>query len=396
VKARWELKPLSECARFVDYRGKTPPKTESGIRLITAKNVKMGFVQREPEEFVDAAIYDDWMTRGIPQKGDVLFTTEAPLGNVAQLDIDDKVVIGQRLITLQTKYDEVDSCYLKYALLSPSVQSEIYVRATGATVLGIKARLLKEVPVPLPRIEEQRRIVAVLDKAFEGLARARENTEANLASARELFDLTRDTLTTSDDWPTTTVGEIASAFEYGTSAKSSADGDVPVLRMGNVQEGEIDWASLKFSSDQKEIHKYRLVEGDVLFNRTNSQEHVGKTAIYRGDREAIFAGYLIRVGYDREVVDGDFLNFYLNSSRARDHGKSVMGKSVNQANISASKLKNYPMPLPPLGEQKRISQVLLTLRQKTFEAAESYKVKLADLDDLRQSLLQKAFAGELT
>ncbi len=96
--AKWVEEPLSANVRFVDYRGKTPPKRDSGIRLITAKNVKMGYVQRTPEEFIDPAAYDGWMTRGFPERGDVLFTTEAPLGNVAQLDTDETVVIGQRLI----------------------------------------------------------------------------------------------------------------------------------------------------------------------------------------------------------------------------------------------------------------------------------------------------------
>jgi type I restriction enzyme, S subunit len=92
---------LGTIVTFIDYRGKTPPKREAGVRLITAKNVKMGYIQRTPEEFIDPLAYDGWMTRGFPQKGDVLFTTEAPLGNVAQLDTDETVVIGQRLITFQ-------------------------------------------------------------------------------------------------------------------------------------------------------------------------------------------------------------------------------------------------------------------------------------------------------
>lgn len=100
-EANWIEEPLNSHVRFVDYRGKTPPKRDAGIRLITAKNVKMGFVQRHPEEFVDPAAYDNWMTRGLPKSGDVLFTTEAPLGNVAQLNTDEKVMIGQRLITMQ-------------------------------------------------------------------------------------------------------------------------------------------------------------------------------------------------------------------------------------------------------------------------------------------------------
>ena len=95
----WVKTTIGEHIRFIDYRGKTPKKTESGLRLITAKNVKMGFLQKAPEEFVAPESYDDWMTRGIPRCGDVLFTTEAPLANIAQLDTDEKVVFAQRIIS---------------------------------------------------------------------------------------------------------------------------------------------------------------------------------------------------------------------------------------------------------------------------------------------------------
>jgi type I restriction enzyme S subunit len=168
----WIIEPLKTNVRFIDYRGKTPPKREAGIRLITAKNVKMGFIQRQPEEFVDPAAYDSWMTRGFPQRGDVLFTTEAPLGNVAQLDTDEIVVIGQRLITMQPNEDRLDRTFLKYMLCSAPLQRLILRQATGATVSGIKAKLLKEIPVCYPRqMSEQLEIVERLD-ALQGHARS--------------------------------------------------------------------------------------------------------------------------------------------------------------------------------------------------------------------------------
>lgn len=165
-EADWIEEPLNAHVRFVDYRGKTPPKRDTGIRLITAKNVKMGFVQRHPEEFVDPAAYDSWMTRGLPNPGDVLFTTEAPLGNVAQLDTDEKVMIGQRLITMQPDPKHLDSAFLKYALCSTPVQKLIHQKATGATVSGIKAKLLKLIPIRHPSLDEQAQIVGKLDEIY--------------------------------------------------------------------------------------------------------------------------------------------------------------------------------------------------------------------------------------
>ena len=246
MKAGWSIERLGHAAKFVDYRGKTPPKTAEGIRLITAKNVKMGFVQRHPIEYIDPAAYNGWMTRGFPEYGDVLFTTEAPLGNVAQLDTREKVVIGQRLITLKTDVNRTDPTFLKYALLSPQVQAEIHSRATGATVQGIKASLLKQVPIPLPPLEEQQRIVAVLDEAFEGLARARAHAEANLKNAWELFDAALRTYFTdgASGWSTAHLKDVCLDFGRGKSKHrprndaSLYGGEVPFVQTGDISKAD--------------------------------------------------------------------------------------------------------------------------------------------------------------
>ena len=160
----WVEAAIGDCIRFIDYRGRTPDKTTSGLRLITAKNVKKGYLQDEPREFVAEDSYSDWMTRGIPVQGDVLFTTEAPLGNVAQLDTSDKVVFAQRVIIMKTDEKRVDSTFLKYMLLSSPVQKSIHAKATGATALGIKASLLKTIRISFPEsIAEQCGIVEKID-----------------------------------------------------------------------------------------------------------------------------------------------------------------------------------------------------------------------------------------
>jgi type I restriction enzyme S subunit len=164
----WVETTIGENVRFIDYRGKTPAKTESGLRLITAKNVKMGYLQETPREFVAAKSYDAWMTRGIPRRGDVLFTTEAPLANVTQLDTDEKVVFAQRIIIMQSDASKLDRTFLKYLLLSQPVQQRIHTKGTGATVKGIKASLLKTIEISFPKsLAEQEQIVAKLDELTE-------------------------------------------------------------------------------------------------------------------------------------------------------------------------------------------------------------------------------------
>src|SRR5437764_3280224 len=179
---------VGDACRFIDYRGKTPEKTTPGLRLITAKNVKIGYLQESPMEFVAPESFEKWMTRGIPKMGDVLFTTEAPLANVAQLDTDERVVFAQRIIVLQPLSNNLDRTFLKYLLLSDLAQNRIHAQGTGATVKGIKASRLKNIPIEFPPLPEQRRIVGLLNEAFAGIAAAKANAKKNLQNARALFE----------------------------------------------------------------------------------------------------------------------------------------------------------------------------------------------------------------
>ena len=154
-------------------------------------------------------------------------------------------------------------------------------------------------------------------------------------------------------WEWVRLGWAAIEMRYGSSSKSELSGDVPVLRMGNLQSGEIDWSNLKYTSDPQEISKYSLDAPAVLFNRTNSKELVGKTAIYRGERQAAFAGYLIHVRAS-VGLDPEYLNLVLNSPMARRWCWTTKTDGISQSNISASKLAELPVPLPPMAEQKQI------------------------------------------
>ena len=156
-----------------------------------------------------------------------------------------------------------------------------------------------------------------------------------------------------ESWVWTTISTFTHNLTYGTSEKSNSTGLIPVLRMGNInRKGGLDWDDLVFTSNKYDIIKYNLEYNDLLFNRTNSSDWVGKTAIYKGERKAIFAGYLIRL---RTIcINADYLNLVMNSSYHRDWCDEVKTDAVNQSNINAQKLSCYSVPIPPLAEQKRI------------------------------------------
>lgn len=267
--------------------------------------------------------------------------------------------------------------------------------AVGATVKSLRRRHFEGLPVTVAPLLEQQRIVGILDEAFADIATAKANAEKNLQNARAIFESHLQAVLRSDKWKWKALGDLCDAVEYGSSAKSRKDGEVPVLRMGNIQNGQLDWENLVYTDDKAEIKKYLLKHNDVLFNRTNSPELVGKTAIYKGEMPAIFAGYLIRIHRKEELLDADYLSYFLNSQIAFDYGKTVVISSVNQANINGTKLKSYPIPAPSLSEQRAIVRKLDGLQDETQRLESLYQRKLAALDALKQSLLHQAFSGQL-
>ena len=153
-------------------------------------------------------------------------------------------------------------------------------------------------------------------------------------------------------WVWTRIGNVCYDFQYGTARKSTKNGNVPVLRMSNLRAGEIDYSDLVYTSDKDDIERYCLNPGDLLFNRTNSSEKVGKVSIFRGKKPCIYAGYLVRFRPVRS--DSEFINYMMNSRYQWEFCQSVKTDAVNQSNISASKFIQFLVPLPPLAEQKRI------------------------------------------
>ncbi len=160
-----------------------------------------------------------------------------------------------------------------------------------------------------------------------------------------------------DGWKEVKLGNILLRVDYGSAAKSNFSGKCPVLRMGNLKDGKLDWSDLVYTSSVDEIKKYQLEAGDILFNRTNSRDLVGKTAIYTNEHPAIFAGYLIRLRVKKEC-DAFFLNYYMNSEKFISFCKAVRTDAIGQSNINAQSLQCFKFLLPPLSEQKRIADTL--------------------------------------
>ena len=164
----FEMQPLSLCCDFIDYRGKTPEKSDSGFRLFTAKNVRMHKLNFEPEEFIPIENYEKVMTRGIPKSGTLLFTTEAPLGNICRIpEMDEKFCLGQRILNIIPK-EYLNAIFLEYEMTSEQFNDEMLFKSSGTTVTGIRVKELVKIKVRIPNIQLQNKFadfVQQIDKS---------------------------------------------------------------------------------------------------------------------------------------------------------------------------------------------------------------------------------------
>jgi len=170
LPASWQWERLINIYNFIDYRGKTPTKTDYGVPLITAKNVKKGYIDYSIKEYISHEEFRQRQTRGISHKGDILFSTEAPMGNAALADINE-FSAGQRLITFQQYGEciEISNELMMLFILSDCFQNQLSIQCTGTTVKGIKAEKLKRLLIPIPPLAEQQRILNVIKLAFEAI-----------------------------------------------------------------------------------------------------------------------------------------------------------------------------------------------------------------------------------
>lgn len=279
----------------------------------------------------------------------------------------------------------------------------------GTAIPYIRLGNIHDFYVPICPFSEQLRIVEHIEKLFSKLDEAKEKAQEvldafEMRKASILNDAFSGKLTENwrkehkielESWKIKSINDLCHSLKYGTSKKSKPDGSVVVIRMGNLQQGEIDWSDLAYSDDIEDIEKYKLYPGDVLFNRTNSAALVGKTSIYRGEYPAIYAGYLIKLDYDHELIVGDYLNYALNTTRAKEYCNTVKTDGVNQSNINAKKIGSFEIPVATIKEQHEIVKILCSLLKKEKDAKQAAESLIEQIDLMKKSILSKAFRGEL-
>ncbi len=275
--------------------GQSPPS-----ETYNTKGNGLPFFQGKAE-FTDLyPVVEKWCSKPnkIANKNDILLSVRAPVGAV---NIADQICcIGRGLAAIRYKNPKYIYYFIK------SIEKQLDQQGTGTTFKAISGDVLRDTIIPLPDDEVQNEIVSQIEELFSELDKGIENlklAQQKLKMYRQgvlkwAFEgrLTNENMKEGElpgSWKWIKLGEACLNVEYGSATKSKQSGKVPVLRMGNIQNGRFDWSDLVYTSESDEIQKYLLKKDDVLFNWTNSAELVGKTAIYKGERPAIFAGYLI-------------------------------------------------------------------------------------------------------
>ena len=245
----------------------------------------------------------------------------------------------EELLPLVSEYDETEK---RLSALNAEFPDKLRRSILQQAVQG---KLTERDPSDEPAIEQLDRIRAEKAKLIAEGKIKKERIIPVISEEDQLFDI-------PDTWTWTTIADTCTNIQYGTSEKSAPSGKVAVLRMGNLQGGKIDYSNLVYTSNDYDVERCHLEYNDLLFNRTNSKELVGKTAIYKAEIPAIYAGYLIRV--TPIMIDSDYLNYVMQSHFFKKYCLAVKTDAIGQSNINAEKLKRFVFPLPPLAEQKRI------------------------------------------
>lgn len=320
--------------------------------------------------------------------GTVLLSSRAPIGKVA--------IAGAEMCCNQGFKNLICSCridnrYLyRYLKNKPEYLNNL---GRGATFKEISKAIVENVAIPLPPLDVQRKIANVLDRAAALIEKRKAQIEKlDLLVKSRFVEMFGDPVTNKYGWTRGTIRDIVTEVRYGTSKPANDNGQYPYLRMNNITyKGQLDLSDLKYIDiPSHEVEKCIVHNGDVLFNRTNSKELVGKTCVYNIDNPMVIAGYIIRIKLNEKAVP-EYLSAELNSDYGKRTLRAMCKAIVGQANINAQELQNIKILMPPIELQNRFAKLAQTIEGLKF----TFKQSLALFEHNYNSLMQKCFRGEI-
>ena len=273
---------------------------------------------------------------------------------------DETIIHGMNLLRLKARRDVINPAYARYCFYGSPFRRQVRkITKKSVNQASFAVKDLKQIKIDVPSLSEQEQIVEVLDK-LQKIIEIRSNelsTLDNLIKAR-FVELFGDPINNPKGWEVVTIGDIVTEVKYGTSKPAVEGGKYPYLRMNNLtSDGHLDLNDLKYIDiSEDEIEKCVVRKGDVLFNRTNSIELVGKTAVFDLPDDMVIAGYIIRVRLNERMLP-EVLSQYMNLAALKDILRSMAKGAVNQANINAQELQSIKVYIPDMGLQKKFIEM---------------------------------------
>jgi len=318
------------------------------------------------------------------KKGDIIFgrrrAYQRKLG-VAEFD----GICSAHAMVLRAKPEVVLPEFLPFFMQSDLFMKRAVEISVGSLSPTINWKTMAIQEFALPPIDEQVRLVDLL----QAIERTTESHRKIGGSADKLVrSLLSDVL--NREWPVVDLGSVVQGTQYGLSINAGSDGQYPMLRMMNIEDGLCVENDIKYVDlSEKDFEAYRLVDGDVLFNRTNSYELVGRTGVYELEGDHVFASYLVRIKTIPEKLEPKFLTLYLNSDFGRRQVLAYATKAVSQANVNASNLLRVRLPLPPLEVQKQLLEDIACAKS----AERAAMVRRSSAEEMKKQLLAE-IAGD--
>ena len=343
------------------------------------------------------------------ENGDLMVAKITPSfenGKQGIVDIEsDFAYATTEVIPVRSRPTLSDTLFLFFYLLHPEVRSDLAGKMEGSTGRQrLSKTVLGEHLIPLPPLSEQKRIANVLStvqRAIEAQERIiQTTTELKKALMHKLFtegtqgepQKQTEIGPVPESWEVAPLGDSLSIAQYGLSVKGNPEGNYPILRMTNQINGRIVANGLQFVKiGEADFKKFKVESGDILFNRTNSLELVGRTAVHDIKGDFVFASYLIRLRTKEEKLNPFFLNIHFNRDETQAHLKSIATRAVSQSNISATRLKGFAVPLPRIEEQAEIVTQAEALEAKLM----THRRKHESLQDLFRTLLHELMTAKI-
>lgn len=404
MRGLWQVRTLDDvCIRVTDGSHYSPKTQASGYPYITVRDVdaESGEIDLRGCKFVSESDFDDLVKNGCaPKKGDVLFSKDGTVGKVALVKSDENFVVLSSLAILTPDEAVISPQYLQYVLKSRDFLSEAVGRKTGVAIRRIVLKNLKKITIPIPPLEDQVKIVTLLDEAFEGLTLARQYTETNLVSAKELFESSLqkyfDCQPSGASKKIGSIAQVKGGKRLPKGSKLTAeDTGFPYVAVKNFNDrGGVDVDGVMFVPPevQPQIARYTISSDDLYVSIAGT---IGKTGIVPSE----LCGANLTENAAKLVLSDEVQNrylYYFTKTRDFIDQATKQTRTAAQPKLALSRLEQISVPIPSLPEQQIAIQKFDILERKFQLAQKHYSQKLSDIIELRQSLLQRAFAGELT